>query len=100
MEPKLDKVLQIQPHVGCLERNSVLGQCFSCCTWGSVGLFCCKGTLMALGQLGIHQGSLLGKATCQPLDPQHVLVCGVILPQMEDINVCKHMINILIIYSL
>lgn len=55
---------------------------------------------MALGQLGIHQGSLLGKATCQPLDPQHVLVCGVILPQMEDINVCKHMINILIIYSL
>ena len=46
-------------------------------------VLCSKGTLVACGQLGVHQ-DLSSKATFQLVASQHVLVHGVVPPHVEE----------------
>ena len=52
----------------------------------TISLLYNKGTLLAHVQLGVHQDPhvLFCKAAFQPVGPQHVLVDGVVPPQVQD----------------
>ncbi|KAK4818015.1 hypothetical protein QYF61_004128 [Mycteria americana] len=90
--PELDAVLQVGSHQSRAEGQNHLprpaGHAAFDAAQGTVGFLGCQCTLLAHVQLFIHQYPqvLLHRAALNPFIPQPVLILGVALTQVQDLN--------------
>ena len=92
--PSLDTALQIWSHCCWVEKKDhgcqPAGDAFPDAAQDTVGLPCCKGTLLPYSQLDVHQDPqvLLCKAAFQLVGPQPIRLCGVTPFSGAELHTC------------